>query len=70
MATVAGSFSAVRCSTSRATTVGASDSWAVQRREIQAMPTSTATRATLTSSSCPYEVPVSADQDPTWRHDW
>lgn len=49
---------------------GASDNCAVQRREIHAMPTRTATRPILMSSNCPYHVPVSADHEPTWRQDW
>ena len=43
---------------------------AVQRREIHAMPTSTTTSPILISSSCPYEVSVNADQEPSCRHDW
>ncbi|GAA3499103.1 hypothetical protein GCM10019016_062060 [Streptomyces prasinosporus] len=32
--------------------------------------TSTATSPILTSSSCPYRVPVNADQEPSCRQDW
>ncbi len=42
----------------------------VQRRENHATASITPISATLTISSCPYRVPVSADQEPTCRQDW